>query len=464
MDSKRAGLFATGFAMATPGFVALGALAAFGHLDPTIAAASSVAVFAASLLICRQPMRDRDRALTILESGGRSVGASASKAGQMENAALITTGALRDLQSRYDTLSAAMQSAGRLIERLPAPLIVTDAARCVTLANRAARRLSDSGPKPDTQSDMALSSMKGRDLALAIRHPILLDGVDRARTTGDGATVDITLPVPVERTYAVHIEPFESAGDEIAIVLYFQERTAVERGAQTHRDFVANVSHELRTPLTSLSGFIETLRGPARDDPKAAETFLPIMQAQTDRMTRLISGLLSLSRIELEEHTRPSDAVALGPLLRSIRDTLQLKAMERGMRILINIKDDAPPVLGERDQLIQVFQNLMDNAIKYGGADSAVTASATFDEDMATVSITDEGDGIPPEAIPRLTERFYRVDPARSRELGGAGLGLAIVKHIVNRHRGRLTIQSVPGQGSTFTVSLPLAEHPTPDE
>ncbi|MBT5812383.1 MAG: hypothetical protein HOI19_18580 [Rhodospirillaceae bacterium] len=463
MLNQRAGLFAVGIAMATPGLAALGAFAAFGYLDPALAAGAGVAVLAASLIVCRQPVRDRDRALEILESVEKPTGVSAPKAGELERAALTATGALRNLQTRHDTLLAAAQHTENLIERLPAPLIVTDAGRNVTLANRAARRLSESGPKPDSEFNASPTSMKGRDLATAIRHPVLLDGVDRARTTGDGATVDITLPVPVERTYAVHIEPFETGADEAAIVLYFQERTAIERGAQTHRDFIANVSHELRTPLTSLAGFIETLRGTARDDPKAAETFLPIMQAQTDRMTRLISGLLSLSRIELEEHTRPSDAMALGPLLRSIRDTLQLKAMERGIRLLIDVEDDAPPVLGERDQLIQVFQNLFDNAVKYGGEGGAVTASATFDDDSASISVTDEGDGVPPEAIPRLTERFYRVDPARSRELGGAGLGLAIVKHIVNRHRGKLSIQSAPGQGSTFTVTLPLANFSNPD-
>ena len=450
--------------MAAPGLAALGALAAFGHLDPALAAGAGVAVLAASLVICRQPVRDRDRALDVLETVERPTGTGAPKAGGLESAAVTAMDALRDLQTRYDALAATAQHTESLIERLPAPLIVTDADGNVTLANRAARRLSDDSSKSDTEFDKNATGMKGRDLATAIRHPVLLDAVDRARTTGDGATVDITLPVPLERTYAVHIEPFETGDDKTAVVVYFQERTAIDRGAQTHRDFAANVSHELRAPLTRLAEFIETLRGTARDDPKAAESLLPIMQAQTERMTRLISGLLSLSRIELEEHTRPSDAIALGPLLRSIRDSLQLKAMERGMRLLIDIEDDAPPVLGECDQLIQMFQNLFDNAVKYGREGAAVTVIAVFDDDSASISITDEGDGVPPEAIPRLTERFYRVDQARSRELGGAGLGLAIVKHIVNRHQGRLLIQSVPGQGSTFTVTLPLADASPPDD
>ena len=463
MVKQRAGLFTVGIAMATPGIAALGALAAFGYLDPAIAVGAGAVVLTASLVICRQPVRDRDRALAVLEAVEKSADPPVTNVGDLERTAMVARDALHDLQNQYDALFAVAQHAESLIERLPAPLIVTDADRNVTLANRAARRLSDSGAKSDAEFDIDATSMKGRDLATAIRHPVLLDGVDRARTTGDSATVDITLPVPVERSYAVHIAPFETGNDAIAIVLYFQERTAIERGAQTHRDFVANVSHELRTPLISLAGFFETLSGTDRDDPKAAETLLPVMQAKTEGMTRLISDLLSLSRIEQEEHTRPSDAVALGPLLRSIRDTLQLKAMERGIRLLIDIEDDAPPVLGERDQLIQVFQNLFDNAVKYGGEDGAVTATATFDDDSASISITDEGDGVPPEAIPRLTERFYRVDPARSRELGGAGLGLAIVKHIVNRHRGKLSIQSAPGQGSTFTVTLPLANFSNPD-
>jgi two-component system, OmpR family, phosphate regulon sensor histidine kinase PhoR len=435
MNRERAGLFAIGTAMATPGLAALGVLAALEYLDPAIAAIAGLPVLIASLIICRQPVRDYDKALVA-----------------QERATLTSREALAALQAKFDTLASAKQRTERLIDHLPVPLIITGADRQIITANRAARRLSE-------------TPMVDCDLAVAIRHPVLLDSVDRARTTGDGATVDISLPLPTERTYAVHIEPFDTEiGDEdAAIVLYFQEHLAVDHSTHPQRDFVANVSHELRAPLAALSESIKALRGSARKDPEAAEIALLSAQTETDRVTRLIARLLSLSRIEREEHARPVDAIALGPLLYSIRDMLSLNAIERGMRLILAIDDDAPLVRGDHDQLTQAFHNLLDNAIKFGDSGTAVTATMTFDNDSVSVAITDQSDGVAPELLPRLTERFYRVDPDHSRNSDGSGLGLAIVKHVVNRHRGHLSIQSVPGQGSTFTVTLPRVEAPVPD-
>jgi two-component system, OmpR family, phosphate regulon sensor histidine kinase PhoR len=227
-------------------------------------------------------------------------------------------------------------------------------------------------------------------------------------------------------------------------------------------DFIANASHELRTPLTTLTGFIETLRGPAREDAEARERFLAIMQQQAARMTRLVEDLLALSRIELNEHLMPQGRVALGPLLRHLGDTLELRAGERGMRILLDVPPDLPEVLGDRDELAQLFQNLLDNAIKYGRAKSEITVAATETRrahdvgpsPFIAIAVRDHGEGIAREHLPRLTERFYRIDTARSREMGGTGLGLAIVKHILNRHRGFLEIDSTLGTGSVFTVYL----------
>jgi len=223
-------------------------------------------------------------------------------------------------------------------------------------------------------------------------------------------------------------------------------------------DFVANVSHELRTPLAAITGFIDTMQGPARDDPAARERFLGIMAEQADRMRRLVDDLLMLSRIEQHEHARPAGAVDLGRVLHGVRDLLQLKASARQVAVELAIEDGLPKAVGDHDELTIVFQNLVDNALKYARPATTVRVTARpLGPDYVAVAVSDEGDGIPAAHLPRLTERFYRVDNARSRALGGTGLGLAIVKHVVSRHRGRLDIQSTPGKGSVFTVTLPAA-------
>jgi two-component system phosphate regulon sensor histidine kinase PhoR len=224
------------------------------------------------------------------------------------------------------------------------------------------------------------------------------------------------------------------------------------------------VSHELRSPLSSLLGFIETLRGPARDDPEATERFLEIMEAEAQRMTRLINDLLALSKLETEEHIPPEDEVDLAPVLAHVGNILSVRAGARSMDIEIEHPETLPAVLGNQDELTQVFQNLVSNAIAYGRARTRIRVVASRLENLADglatgvkVSVINEGEGIPPEEIARITERFYRVDKGRSRSMGGTGLGLAIVKHIVARHRGHLEIESVLGKLTTFTVSLPSA-------
>jgi len=228
-------------------------------------------------------------------------------------------------------------------------------------------------------------------------------------------------------------------------------------------DFVSNVSHELRSPLSSLLGFIETLRGPARDDAEARARFLEIMEAEAKRMTRLINDLLTLSKVETEEHIRPEGTVDVVDLLTQVANILSVRAKERGMTIAVESKGDYPKVLGDADELTQVFQNLVANAITYGSEGTpirtVVGSEATVPGTGAaglSIAVINQGEGIPPEDINRLTERFYRVDKGRSRSMGGTGLGLAIVKHIVNRHRGHLSIESTLGKDTTFTVHLPL--------
>jgi two-component system phosphate regulon sensor histidine kinase PhoR len=311
----------------------------------------------------------------------------------------------------------------------------------------------------------------GRSLASLLRDPLVLDATEIALKGGGARDVEFTLPTPVERVLVARIKTLpEALPDGTAAIIALQDLTMVKRTDQMRADFVANVSHELRTPLAALIGFIETLRGPANEDAAARERFLEIMHDQSARMARLVDDLMSLSRIEMHEHTVPTARVDVAQIVQYVAETLQIKAGKKGMTFKLDLPGDTPYVVGEPDELTRVFQNLMDNAIKYGRAKTPIEirirrepgplpgAPGVRDaaaEGHVAVAVTDHGEGIPPEHIPRLTERFYRVDKARSRELGGTGLGLAIVKHIVNHHRGAFNITSRLGEGSTFTVRLP---------
>ncbi len=362
-----------------------------------------------------------------------------------------------------------------LLEAVPAPVLVLDAGRDVRFANAAATRLFG-------------GALAGRSLMAFLRHPPLLAAIDRAaagettagETTGGettgGETADgVDLPDTKGRRLVARmkaIDPPLPGGGTLLILI--EDATAAERAETLRRDFVANVSHELKTPIATLMGFIETLRGPAREDVAARERFLGIMQTEAARMSRLVADLLSLSRIEMNEHQPPAGRADLGAIIKTVLDGLTLKAQQRGIDIVTPARDGLPAVAGDADELTQVVQNLLDNALKYAPPQSIVSIGVERIVDpveckarlsglrepkgMVALSIADQGEGIAREHIPRLTERFYRVDSARSRELGGTGLGLAIVKHIVSRHRGSLEIESGPGKGSVFTVYLPLAE------
>jgi two-component system, OmpR family, phosphate regulon sensor histidine kinase PhoR len=259
------------------------------------------------------------------------------------------------------------------------------------------------------------------------------------------------LSVPVERVMRARVARVEGAsfGGAVAI-LTLHDITALKAAEQMRADFVANAGHELKTPLATLVGFIETLLGAARDDAAARDRFLGIMRGEAGRMSRLVDDLLSLSRIELNEHVPPTSQVTFGLLVEQVVDVLELRASERGIHLELTLADDLPDVLGDEDELAQVFQNLI------VAADCLANGTGPTGG-FVRVVVADQGEGIPSEHLPRLTERFYRVDNARSRELGGTGLGLAIVKHILNRHRGRLEISSTIGTGSTFAVWLQAA-------
>ena len=332
-----------------------------------------------------------------------------------------------------------------LIDTLPEAIFLIDMGERVAAANPAARALLP-------------TLREGEPLARSLRAPDVLDALGRVLESGRAEKALWIERLPVESWFEALIAPLRVEGYAPAAVIALRDLTEARRVERMRADFVANASHELRTPLASLLGFVETLQGPARDDPKARERFLGIMREQTQRMARLVDDLLSLSRIEQHLHLRPDTPVDLTMLVAHICDTLAPMAEDTGLSLDIDL---APNVItpGDRDELARVLENLIENAIKYGRPDGEdqgrvrVTLVATGRE--AIFSVQDNGPGIAAEHIPRLTERFYRVDAGKSRAKGGTGLGLAIVKHIVLRHRGKLTIDSAPGMGALFRVILP---------
>ncbi|MDG4873945.1 ATP-binding protein [Mesorhizobium sp. WSM4935] len=298
----------------------------------------------------------------------------------------------------------------------------------------------------------------GMSLSLKFRAPemqALLDGILSGHVAADA--VDYTEKLPVERTYRVSASTVGHATG--LYVLVFKDQSETRRIDRMRADFIANASHELRTPLASIAGFIETLRGPARNDPAARDQFLQIMQNQTGRMARLIDDLLSLSRLEMKPYLRPGTEVDLRQTIDSVIDSLGPLASENGVVIEREFANGPLVVSGDRDELFQVFENLLENACKYGQSGGRVTVSVAEGGDSQQpgfdVTIRDYGPGIAEEHIPRITERFYRVDVENSRTQKGTGLGLSIVKHILTRHNARLSIKSEVGKGAAFTVHLP---------
>jgi two-component system phosphate regulon sensor histidine kinase PhoR len=248
------------------------------------------------------------------------------------------------------------------------------------------------------------------------------------------------------------------ADENRQLLVTFQSLTELKRVDALRTDFIANASHEMRTPLASLVGFIDTLLGPAARDAAAREKFLGIMRSQAERMSRLIDDLLSLSRIEMHQHVRPTGSVDLTALLREVREGLQIQAKAAQIDVILTMPKAPVTVSGDRSQLYEVFENLIDNAIKYG-ADGKTVEVELIDISRSglkhMVSVTDHGPGVEPEHVPRMTERFYRIDAEASRKKKGTGLGLAIVKHIIQRHRGQMSIRSKPGEGLRVEVLLP---------
>lgn len=348
-----------------------------------------------------------------------------------------------------------------IMDAVPEPMLHLSETGQVTRANKAARALLGDW-------------IEGRSYAAVLRQPGLLSRIEAVQAGAAEGEARLQLTEQTGETqFRVQITPIGAPGNRggRALILHLTDITHLREAEEMRRDFVANVSHELRTPLTAVMGFIETLRGPARDDASARERFLAIMEAEARRMNRLVSDLLSLSRVESQERQRPSGEVDLRAVLEGVIAALKPAADDQGCALILEclaVPEDMASqvqgyrIKGDRDQLMQVFLNLSENALKYGGAGKPVRLRMGWQEGMGALKgpilvteVMDRGEGIDPLHIPRLTERFYRVDSHRSRAMGGTGLGLAIVKHIVNRHRGRLRIESTIGQGSVFTVLLP---------
>ncbi|UFN48144.1 two-component sensor histidine kinase [Roseomonas sp. OT10] len=352
---------------------------------------------------------------------------------------------VRDLTERGALVGRLRAADAAIVEALPDPLLVLGADRVPLRANAAARVLfGTAGDAPGSG-----------DVGALLRHPVLAGAVERAMAEGVPQVADLTLPVPMTRDLVVRVSPLEpplSDGGRLLVVL--SDRTRERAVERMRADFVANASHELRTPLASLIGFIETLRGPADDDAAARRRFLGIMAEQAERMRRLIEDLLGLTRIEVSEHQPPSGEVDLAVLAQAELEAM-VPILEARRVTLRTELAPAPAHPAEAGQLAQVLRNLLENAVRHGREGGTVRVGTGQAEGGVFLAVADDGPGIAREHIPRLTERFYRVDKGRSRAVGGTGLGLAIVKHVVNRHRGRLTIESTPGEGALFRVWLP---------
>jgi two-component system phosphate regulon sensor histidine kinase PhoR len=337
-----------------------------------------------------------------------------------------------------------------LVNAVPMPAVIIRRDERIEAANGLAEKLLGPG-------------IVGRHFITALRQPQLLDTIEASlRDDASRQTEYLTNDGQQDTTFRVSVGPVDLPTGG-AVLVCFEDVTHVEQMGQMRRDFVANVSHELRTPLTALIGFIETLLGPARNDPAAQGRFLRIMDGEAQRMNRLVGDLLSLSRVEAEERVRPTARVNLCEVVRSTLHGLSPFADDAGVILDSDLPVARVDIAGDDDQLRQVVTNLVENGIKYGGAGCTVRVrvlnpdySPRLRRQAVVLTVEDSGPGIDPVHLPRLTERFYRVDNHRSREMGGTGLGLAIVKHIVNRHRGRLRVQSEEGKGTCFNITLPV--------
>jgi two-component system phosphate regulon sensor histidine kinase PhoR len=454
--SRRLRLAVESLIWAGPAAVALVLLAAVGLIGPlALLLGCAIAVGTGALIGHQRQAEMDDLVARIRALAAGSADPRPPAEGLFAADALV---ALGPLERQHDVYRRQLATLGelqnRLIEAMPDPVLLVDSRQIVRRANRAAQKGLD---LPEA----------GVPLVRVIRDPALVAAIDAALAGGAGSSLSFAPPTDRRRRWAAQVEPIVLPdGDPGALIALREqsEQVVIER---MRSDFIANASHELRTPLTSLRGFIETLQGPAKDDPAARDAFLAIMAGEAARMTRLIDDLLSLSRVEMAVHQPPTGRVAIAELVRAVAQAMEPQAARNGSSIAAVVDEHLPVIAGDEDQIHQLLGILLDNALKYGRPGQCVRIEAQLDEAAGIeagplsgrramrLTVADQGEGIAAEHLPRLTERFYRVDKGRSRQAGGTGLGLAIAKHILRRHRGHLSIASEIGVGSRFTVFLP---------
>lgn len=361
----------------------------------------------------------------------------------------------RELRRQSRRMAAQQRMLATIVEALPDPILIVDRELAVVEANGAARR------------SFAMPAHRV-PLARILRDPGLLAAVHGTLTGAAASSVAFNPTTDRTKQFGARIEPVDLGEGGAGVLIALREQTEQVMIERMRSDFVANASHEIRTPLAAIQGSIETLRGPAKHDPKAREMFLEVMAGEAARMSRLVDDLLSLSRIELAAHQPPRERCDLAAILDEVAGRMRPVADAAGVALAVERPPALPPVIGDPDQLHQLLVNLIDNAIKYGGGEpvrvaAEALAAAPADGGPAAgrpcvkIDVIDQGPGIGREHLPRLTERFYRIDTRHSRRLRGTGLGLAIVKHILRRHQGHLRIESELGRGSSFSVLLPAA-------
>jgi two-component system, OmpR family, phosphate regulon sensor histidine kinase PhoR len=345
-------------------------------------------------------------------------------------------GQISGMSNRISTTSCLA-----FVGAMPDAALVVDQRHLIVATNQAAR-------------DVLGSHLEGQPVALFLRAPDMLNALSETFSAPGHKRVELVVRAKVQRVLDALLAPLGDGDDGLLSLITLRDKTREEQIERMRSDFVANASHELRTPLTTLSGFIETMQGAASKDEKARTAFLSLMKTQAERMSNLIDDLLSLSRIELDEHVVPNDTVELKNIVMQTQNLLQSLVQETGSTVEIKLPANTE-VRGDTSQLAQVVHNLIENAIKYAGPGKLITVSGKQEGPTFMLSIQDNGPGIAAHHIPRLTERFYRVNVQDSRTRGGTGLGLAICKHIINRHRGKLVIESEVGRGSVFSIHLP---------
>ncbi len=445
--------------VSAPAGLALVLLAAFGLITAPVALGGWLLSLVGGAWVAHARLRELEAIATWIE--GLRLDQERTSLGEVEGA---LTGRLlrpvselgRQLRRQSGRMEAQQRMLRSVIEALPDPIMVVDREMQIVQANAAARRAFEA-PTPPVP------------LVRVLRDPGLLAAVSGALADTSASSVTFSPSHDRAKLFSSRIEPVDLGDGGAGALIALREQTEQVMIERMRSDFVANASHEIRTPLASIQGFIETLRGPARHDPSARESFLEIMAEEAGRMARLVDDLLSLSRIELAAHQPPRERCDPAEAVSHALDRMRPTAAQNNVTLAVDVPASLPPVIGDADQLHQLFVNLIDNGIKYGGEGGTVRvtasaiAAAPADSGAAAgrpcvrIAVTDQGPGIASEHLPRLTERFYRVEGGRNRRQRGTGLGLAIVKHILRRHQGHLVIDSTPGAGSTFAVLLPTA-------